>query len=195
MGVIRTFVAVTLGGDIERSVAAAVGELRSELGAVRWVRAETAHLTLKFYGDVEEAAIPALIEALEQAARAVEPFPVAIAGGGAFPSPGRARVLWLGVEDPAAALPRLATAVEAASSPLGYPAEDRPYTPHLTVGRARGPVIRDAAAALERLRPRRFGQTEVRELVLFRSDLSPSGPSYTPLARLPLGAPTPEPLP
>lgn len=189
MGVIRTFAAVDLGRAIERAVGAVIGDARVALPDVRWVRPENAHLTLKFYGDVDEAKIPALIRALTAAAVAAAPFCLQIAGAGAFPSPKRARVLWLGVEDPSGELVRLAAAVEEASAALGLPREERPYAAHLTIGRAKGQPIRDAERAIEALAGVRCGQADIGELVLYRSDLSPKGSTYTPLARLRLGGP------
>lgn len=179
MAVIRSFVAVSLGRPVERAVGAAIDELRGALCDVRWVRPENAHLTLQFHGDVEQESLPALKAALGEAARAVEPFRVTVAGGGAFPSATRARVLWIGVDDPEQGLARLATAVQRASEPLGHAVEARPYTPHLTIGRARGQTIRGAADVLAGLAGRSFGEADIHEIILFRSDLGPHGADYS----------------
>lgn len=183
---VRSFAAVSVGPAVEQAIGAAVKVLQRGMRDTRWVRPENAHLTLQFYGDVEEAALPALAAALAQAARGVPPFRIALAGAGAFPSVSRARVLWVGVEDPERGLARLAEAVREASEALGYRA-DHPFTPHLTVGRAKRQVIFSAAEALAHLAGP-FGEAHIDELLLLQSELGPQGSHYFDLGRFPLGS-------
>ena len=98
---------------------------------------------------------------------------------------GRPRILWLGLEDRGGLAP-LATAVEEAARRAGFPAEERPFTPHLTLGRARG--ARVASPIVEAVRAWRpeTGEEMLEEMILYRSELGPEGARHEALARHPL---------
>ena len=101
---------------------------------VRWLAADTLHITLKFLGTVEETDLPSVKGALS-AARRIARFDLSIGGFGAFPSKSRPNIFWVGVE-PAAELRELHRLVDVAYKELGFESEDRAYHPHITVGRA-----------------------------------------------------------
>ena len=186
---VRSFLAVPLPSDVEQAVAATLREMKRELSPVRWVEPENIHITVKFYGGVEVSMLRPLRDAIAGVASFNHPFCIEIIGAGAFPSAGRARVLWLGIDDPDGGLARIAAEVEDASERLSFPREERPFSPHLTIGRApRGGAVSGAAETLPRYAGRSFGRVEVRELVLFRSDLMPGGPVYSSQARFELGS-------
>ena len=147
------------------------------------------HFTLKFLGETPEERLPAAREAAERAAAGAAPFDLALEGLGAFPDAGPPRVVWAGCGEGREALAALARAVEEAFGEAGFPREPRPFSPHLTVGRVKDPRKvpgRSFRDALARESGRGFGIVPARELVLFRSDLSPAGPTYYPLVRVPL---------
>lgn len=153
-----------------------------------WVAAENLHLTLKFLGGVDEARVPAVIDALRAAVAGHRPFEIEVTGLGAFPSAARPRVLWAGVTTGHEAMTTLADAVETALARLGFPREDRAFSPHITFARIREQRRAPALAeALSIAATQRFGRVTVREVTLMRSDLSPRGARYTPLASAPLG--------
>ncbi len=131
----RLFVALNLPDRVRQALWAAAAPVR-ELGlAVKWVRPEGIHLTLKFLGAVPESREPDLRAALERAAAGGRALTVAVSGFGAFPGLDRPRVIWAGLEaDPE--LLGLQHRVEEQFVPLGFPREDRPFRPHLTLGRA-----------------------------------------------------------
>jgi 2'-5' RNA ligase len=156
---------------------------------VRWVAAANLHLTLQFLGDVDAGRIPALREALDVAVSGHRAFRLGLRGAGAFPSPERPRVLWVGAGEGAAAASALATSVAAALAPLGFAPEERRFLPHLTVGRVGSPS-RDRAPLLRLLdavRDREWGECLIPAAHLLRSELFPAGPIYSILheARLP----------
>lgn len=179
---VRCFVAVGVGGPAARALLACQRELKACGASVKWTAPEQLHLTLKFLGEVQPATVAAAREALAPLFTREAPFTLTLSGLGAFPSPARAQVLWAGVTEGRETLTRLAAAAEAALVPAGVPAENRPFKPHLTLGRVRegglSPALVEAVTAG---RGRAFGATQVEQVVLMRSRLTPQGPVYTPL--------------
>ena len=187
----RCFVAVELPAAVRTAVALEQARVRAAApGAdVRWVDPMAFHLTLKFLGEVREARLPEVEEVLRALAAVVAPLPLAIGGVGAFPSPRRARVVWVGITAGAADLARLAGAVDRALSALGFGSEARPWHAHLTVGRVRAAHgLGRLAAAIEGPARAEIGAWTAREVVLYRSHLRPAGADHEVLARLPLAA-------
>jgi 2'-5' RNA ligase len=157
---------------------------------VRWVNPEGIHLTLKFLGDVPVIKRGSLEKALANAVEGHAPFKLAAGGLGCFPNSRRPRVAWVGIHDNTEALLALRNAVEASIAPLGYPTENRPFNPHLTLGRVRREARRNDAQQLGELigsiptpEPQRWPVTGVS---LIRSELKPTGAVYTSLYHAPL---------
>lgn len=135
MGRMRMFVAVRPSAEV-------IEELEEFLEArpqMRWTRPETWHLTLAFMERVPDARLDELVDRLETAAARVEPFAVRLMGGGAFPHAAAASVLWMGVNDEAAApLERLAVAARAAANISGASPDGTRFVPHVTLARPTG---------------------------------------------------------
>jgi 2'-5' RNA ligase len=148
-----------------------------------WEREEKLHLTLKFFGDVAPATTHALSLAIERAAKPIAPFPLVIAGAGAFPPRGAARVLWLGVEDESGNLSRLQRALEDECAAAGFQREARSFHPHITIARLRTPAGARSLAELHRQIGFAAMELTVNELVLMRSELGPRSSRYTALSR------------
>ena len=113
-------------------------DVRRSAAAYRWASAEQLHVTLAFLADVPDRKLDDLVERLGRAAARRTAFPAAIAGGGAFPDVGRARVLWAGLaldERGRTELSRLATGARAAANRAGVPVDGRRFRPHVTVAR------------------------------------------------------------
>lgn len=172
----RLFVAVAVPDAERERILAATRALRTRGLAVRWVEPEAFHLTLKFLGEVPENAVGRVRTAVGDVAARHAPVPLRLRGAGAFPSPRRPSVWWIGVEH-SDDLQRLRDDVEAAIAPLGYPTEARPFSPHLTIGRTqRDAPVRDAEALLPDVR---YESTfTITTLDLMRSHLSPRGARY-----------------
>ena len=177
---IRAFVAFPLAEEVRRDVAASIRRLTPSLPDLRFVRYEGVHVTLRFFGWTRAQTLAALEAPLRAAAAVCPPFEMAIRGLGLFPERGRPRVLWLGLALPAPAA-RLQAACETAAVAAGLEAETRAFHPHLTLGRWRDRAPRPALPDVD------LGLAHVRELVLYRSDIRPSGSVYSPLAVFPLG--------
>lgn len=118
-------------------------EVRRASGSFRWAGADQFHVTLAFLADVEERRLDDLGERLARAAAKRTGFETAIAGGGAFPNPARARVLWAGLdleETDRIELDRLATGCRAAANRAGVPVDGQRFRPHVTVARLGHPT-------------------------------------------------------
>ena len=183
----RYFVALDLGPQVLGALGEAQGEFRGSGGPpIRWTSTEAMHLTLKFLGaSVPRSAAEGAVAAMGPALAGSSPFELEVRGLGAFPSPKRARVLWAGVEDPSGALSALQSSVESATAGLGPPT--REFHAHVTLGRLRDRRGRaDLSGLIEPMAERSFGGVDVREAVLYRSELTPQGPRYEAVAREPL---------
>ena len=190
MPVIRSFIAIELPDSIHEQLRKLILQLSPATRAVRWVSPENIHLTLKFLGDVDGAVIPKIQAALNREAAYCMKFTVQVSGLGAFPNLRRPRVVWTGVQAPQE-LTRLVKAVENATVPLGFPTEERPFSPHLTLGRVSQHASPDEVASFGALLSRTvagvLGEAAVDSVTFFRSDLRPTGAVYSPLSRLKLG--------
>lgn len=180
----RLFCAVELSDEVRQRAAEHIARLRNSLPDVRasWDRPEKLHITLKFFGDVEQARAPDLSLAAEHAANSGAPFTLAIAGAGVFPPRGPARVLWLGIRDVSGNLTRLHAALEDECAAQGFTREERHFYPHLTIARLRQPAGAGALAAHHVALGFEAVEQSVTGIVLLRSELHPTGSRYTPLS-------------
>jgi 2'-5' RNA ligase len=188
----RLFLALEPPDPVRRRLASLADELRRAAGRageeIRWVPPANVHLTLQFLGAVPEERVAAIEAALGDAAREARPLSLAVRGVGGFPNARRPRVVWAGLEGDLAPLGAFVAGLGARLAKLGYPPEDRPFSPHLTLGRARdrrgAPGLAGALAGVAQEAPAPWRAGEV---VLFESHLSPRGPQYEAIARAPLG--------
>jgi 2'-5' RNA ligase len=185
---VRAFFALELAAPVRAAAAALAAALRRQPGgdAVRWVREESLHVTLRFLGQVDVSGVPGLIERVRGETARVARFRACLGAVRTFPSTRRPRVIALEVE-PASPLGALAAAVERGVVAAGFPPEERPFRPHLTLGRVKGRAGRLLDVTAPDTVP--GDAWDVTEAVLFRSDLGRSGARYTPLERAALGAP------
>jgi RNA 2',3'-cyclic 3'-phosphodiesterase len=194
MALLRLFIAVDPGSAVSEQIARAIAEIRPFSPGAKWIANQEGgyHITLVFLGSVDEARLPELVSAVSEVARRHAPLTLQITKGGGFGRSSRPRVLWAGVTGDVEALTAIQKDVEAAAISFGVAPEDRAFTPHITLARAKTPggdVGLSAAASA--LRAIDFGEARVSELLVYRSDLTPAGPRYTAVARAPLGPETP----
>lgn len=185
---IRTFLAVPLEAALRRRVQALVAPWAAVPGDVKWVETENLHLTLKFLGDVDARDLPEVCRVAGQAVAELAPFPFEIHGAGAFPNLQRPRTFWLGARQGREAMVTVADRLDEALRKLGFPRESRRFEPHLTIGRLRqgGRTSPELLALLQQQTDVEIGTMEVSEAIVFSSDLRPTGPVYSVMARLPL---------
>jgi 2'-5' RNA ligase len=183
----RLFAAIEVPEAVQDRIARAAALLAEAGWRAKWVNPLGTHLTLKFYGEVDVARLPALKQALQCAAAPVAAFQVEAKGAGMFPNPRRPRVLWLGVQGGGlSTLTRLQTAVEHVSADIGFSPEVRAYHPHLTVARFRPEdlsTLTDVERRLIELAELPRLPIPVEQVTLFRSELRRGGAVYTPLAQ------------
>lgn len=180
---VRAFVAVAV--PAVKPLTGVLEELRRLGRAVRPVPPGDWHVTLKFLGDVPAADVAALAAALRAAAAPVVRARCTLKGLGVFPSLRRPSVVWAGLTG-AGVLGELATRVEAACEPLGFPREARPFHPHLTLARIKSRPPAALADLLAEHEQTEFGEWDATAAVLFESVLERTGPRYVPLATFPL---------
>jgi 2'-5' RNA ligase len=190
---LRAFIAVDLTPEIRAQLGTLAGRLRRIPGqeGLRFVAPSGIHLTLKFLGDVTPELATKVHEVLDDVGSRTPAFVLGVRGIGCFPNARQPRVLWVGLDDPRAMLKPLQGAIEEGCARLRLPAEDRPFNPHLTIGRVRreagagaGAFIR---AVLEKEQALDLGEMPVDLIHLFRSELRPSGAVYTRLHSAQLG--------
>ncbi|HZA60376.1 MAG TPA: RNA 2',3'-cyclic phosphodiesterase [Actinomycetota bacterium] len=183
---LRLFVAVDLPGHAEDLIERAVAPWKDRLPQGRWVARRKWHVTLKFLGRTFPRLVGAVEDACRQAAAAAAPFDMALDGLGVFPGRTRARVFWVGLDDPSGGMTALAADLDDRLA-ADFPPEKRAFTPHLTVARFNPPIpfhehAEDVARAELRSDP-----FPMDRLLLYRSHLSPKGAEYEPVGEYELG--------
>lgn len=184
---IRAFIAIELPEKIIASISNIQESLRSYGFKVRWVRPQNIHLTLKFLGNVTEAEAEAIGRALTASANDFAPLTIAAKGLGVFPGIKRPRVLWVGVGGQINELIQLQQSLDEKLAGIGFPREKRAFKGHLTMGRVKAKI--DPKRLLEAIREFAGFESEpfvADKVILFKSDLQPTGAIYTKLLEAPL---------
>jgi 2'-5' RNA ligase len=181
----RLFVAVNLSEEARAAIAAEQKRIAAAASGstslLKWVKADQAHLTLVFLGNVDAARAPAVIETMGRDVD-LAPFDMVLDGLGAFPPRGAPRVLWVGVTGGAKEMMLLQRELAARIAALGIALEERPFHPHLTIARWRESRPPDRERAIGAGTRGALARVRVASATLYESRLSPAGPAYTSLA-------------
>lgn len=178
MKTIRVFIAV----ELPEAARAALGGVAQRLAvhlpstAVRWVKPERMHLTLRFLGNTAVSQLPALADGLDQMAQQFAPFALRLSHLGCFPNERRPRVVWVGLQGDTTALAALKKGVDTVLAPLGWEMETRPFQAHLTLGRVKD--VRRLASVQWKMAVEEVA-VPVTAVHLIESQLRPSGPIYS----------------
>jgi 2'-5' RNA ligase len=184
----RTFIAIELEPPQRQPLLKLLSEVFPESRDVRWCSENQLHVTLKFLGEVRPEQLAAVCDAAQTACRQVPPFPLRLKGLGGFPTPRSPRVLWCGVEDPTQSCRRWVELADPLFAKLGFEPENRAFTPHITLGRSKSPAgSRVMREMLESAPAPETEPTTVRQVIVYESELRPTGAVYTPQATLALG--------
>jgi RNA 2',3'-cyclic 3'-phosphodiesterase len=174
----RVFIGIDLPENIRLGLAEIERELRPVANSARWVATESAHLTLKFLGEITDQRA----EEVHQAMTGLtwKPFQITVKGIGFFPGARSPRVFWAGLHAPT--LEALAERIDSKMETFGFEKERRTYRGHITLARAkRGPLHAALVTAANQFEEREFGTFNVDRCYLYQSELTSSGPIYTKL--------------
>ena len=191
----RAFIAITPPISLQQSFA----EVRAMIGQHafpwRWVQPAQVHVTLKFLGEVAPSLLDPIAHAMRRTVVSQTPFTLSVQEIGCFPSQSRPRILWMGLHDPQQQLTQLQQRLDAELTVLGFPPEERPFRPHLTLARAPHNTREQPQLAplLQVYRGRSFGEIAVEHLQLLQSQLRREGAVYTLLRSIPLPDTSPQP--
>ncbi len=176
----RLFIAIEISQTTRSAIASLLKELRVMAPQVKWVRAENLHVTLKFLGGTELAKLGPLQDVLS-GLRSTEPVNLEFRGLGFFPNEKRPRVSWAGIQA-SPNLKALAADIDQTVHRLGFPLEQRPFTPHLTLARLQPPGIpQKLLQAIQEKSAQSFGSLRTGEFHLIESKLKSTGAEYTTL--------------
>ena len=142
------------------------------------------HITLKFLGEVKEDKIEEVYKTTEKFVTGIKKFEVSLQGLGGFPNMKRPRVIWIGVEKGKEILAELYPKVEEEFFKIGFAKENRGFTPHLTIGRVKSPKNLERLAAEVNKTQFQTEEFEIKEVVVMKSTLLPTGAVYTPLKKV-----------
>ena len=173
----RVFLALEISPSVKEYLQGIIKIMASRITGVRWVKSEGQHITLKFFGELDEAIVENIRTRLLSIEDKFEPFETTIKGIDAFPNKRRARVIVITLEKGVDIAKAIFNDIEVALLPLGFEGEKRDYTPHITLGRKK-----EQSPILERDIPDLNGMRFIVDrLVMFRSTLTPQGAIYSPL--------------
>jgi len=189
----RTFIALDLSEAARAALRSELRRLAQALPDVRFVDPGSLHLTLAFLGELDDATLAAVIALAGEVARHVAPFELALAGLGVFGPPTAPRVIWAGVGGETRPLLALQRRLAAGLEAEGFPREQRPFSPHLTLARLKRPLNDAARQRLDKLlaspastAASRALRWRVADLRVMRSELAATGARYTALSVAPL---------
>jgi 2'-5' RNA ligase len=180
---LRLFVAIDVPEPVREVVERGVAPIRERYPRGRWVPTHNQHVTMKFLGTTWPRLVEPVMRAVGDVASAHQALRTRVTELGAFPSPRRARVLWVGLGDPEGRLAAIAAGLDEALA-RDFPAEKRPFAAHLTVARFDPPVRLEDEIGELGIESRPF---DVAALVLYRSHLRRPAPVYEPIASYALG--------
>ena len=185
---IRSFLAFELPPEIKNAVARVSDSLRKSTLDIRWVKVENIHLTIVFMGNTKTDHIDAIGQDIKKVCSQYGSFDISLKGMGCFPNKRRPRVLWLGLDGDLVRMAQFRDDLQDQLKPYGIKVEKRKFMPHLTLGRFRS--SRKTESRLDEVLTN-HGLLNcpffpLNELILFKSDLKPSGAVYTKLEAWPL---------
>ena len=178
----RLFVAI----DLPEPWKVELAEIERSIGwlgrGVKWVDPRSMHLTLKFLGETDDRDLQIVRDQLVTACHGVPAFSMQMRGTGVFPAPNRPRVYWVGLKS-GDALPALNQRVETAMQEIGYPPEENPFKPHLTVARIKDPIGKQRQTDALLSYHVESEPVLVREVLLMQSHLAKAGATYEVVGR------------
>ncbi len=189
----RAFIAIEISDDIRDILGRIIAHLKYSGADVKWVDPGIIHLTLKFLGEIADDKCDDIKSSLDAVAKDLKPFEMTIKDLGAFPKIERPRVIWVGLDNGRFEATELAGQIEDLLSKAGFPESERPFSPHLTIGRVRSPLNADKlkdkiSSAYSIIQSAPIVSHKVTSVILLQSTLTPHGAIYTKLHEVQLTA-------
>jgi 2'-5' RNA ligase len=179
----RTFIAIEIPAEIKTALSGLQTELRRAGAEVSWTKPESIHLTLKFLGEIEERLVGEIERACVDVAAEFQPFTLDLNGAGVFPNARQPRVLWAGLSGEIGKAVEIQRRLDERLAAIGFEREEKPFRPHLTIGRVKSNRKTRELLALTRSYQLPKLSFDVKEIVVMKSELHPAGARYTSLAR------------
>ncbi|MDD5633790.1 MAG: RNA 2',3'-cyclic phosphodiesterase [Candidatus Omnitrophica bacterium] len=179
---IRSFIAIEMSDEARREFSKVISKLKDSGADVKWIDPDSLHLTLKFLGNIEETRVPDISKSILQITSNLDPFEMRLDGLGAFPNWTRPRVVWLGISEGGSLAKNIAEQIERTMESYGFEREKRSFSPHITLGRVRSGKNVDKLKKIADSIKVDPCLIEVKEIILFRSQLTPHGAIYSPLS-------------
>ncbi|MFQ5583899.1 MAG: RNA 2',3'-cyclic phosphodiesterase [Calditrichia bacterium] len=177
---IRTFIAIEISDEVREALGSLIAEMEQSSGNVKWVKPSSIHLTLKFLGNITESQVEQVTASVRASADSAGKFSLFTGEKGAFPSLNRPRVFWVGLNEKGnSKLLPLQKRIENELEKIGFAAERRRFSPHLTIGRVRTPQNIEAVSEKFMAYPLPEREFSVNRIVIMKSDLTPRGAIYT----------------
>ena len=188
MALIRTFIGIKASQRVTANAARVISRMEATEADYRWVAEENLHVTLNFVGDVKDVETHELCQLIAGTLRPFKPFDLSLQGVGGFPNSQQPRVLWMGVDEGAAALREMYVALSDTLHHWGVNKDRKEYVPHMTLGRVKrgGRWNEPLLELVHRLRNHDGGSCQVQEVIVFASYLDKRGPTHTPMSRIKL---------
>ena len=186
----RAFLGIGLPAGVREAVASEIAQVRGLHAPVAWTAPKNLHITLNFLGEMAPERVPLVEREMRSVASGIDPFSLTAEGGGAFPGTRNPRVLWVGFLEPLELVRQLQQNMEDALSRAGFPRENRPFHPHITVGRSRGALPPAwGERFVQALSGKNFGVVPVSSFTLYESRPGSGGAVYTPVCDFRLEGP------
>jgi 2'-5' RNA ligase len=185
---IRAFIAIPAPRHVKDFLLQETMDLRRCRAKVKWVGPEAMHVTLKFLGQIPSDRLAGARRVCEEISRDIRPFSLRVQGLGAFPNISKPGVIWAGLLDEERAASRLASELDSGLNKAGFLKEKRPFKPHLTLGRTKLRGKDEELSGAIRAGMDMMGPEFIADrIVLYRSDLKPSGAEYSIIGEYPFG--------
>ncbi len=186
----RAFIAVDLSKESKDYLTLVESQFKKSNADVKWIEQDNLHITLKFLGDIDEEQAKKLITAITDIASKNRQFNIKLGQTGAFPSIRSPRIIWVGVTKGDAELKKIAAEIELCAIKTGVPAENKPFSSHITIGRTRSNLNREKLIqhlnSLNAECNAEPPESIVKNITFYKSTLTPKGPIYEILIQVSL---------
>ncbi len=188
---VRAFLAIDLPEELKKKLSELSKIEAPEKTKLKWVEEENLHITLHFFGNITEKLAERILKKCKEAFEEFGPFTLEITELGHFSNRGIPRVIWIGIFDISETLFRIHKALKEVLKKLKLEQSKEEFHPHITILRVKEVneeetfkrFYEDLKKVAQWYKGLKF---PVREIILFKSELSPRGPKYTPIGKIPL---------